>query len=251
MPTPLPTSYDWSSTQAPSGPFGVESIPGSESVLGNLTGLGALGTRGILNFANGFGSSGLNLSNLSRFAGSLGSLLGPGFDMEASTEELEKMAKKTTKQVDERISNIYPALTGKTGEQALNEYYQNFADTVAKVQSQGRADLGISPDIAAEYDRLGSRVDNIQNQYSLAGRLGGYEKLALEPPVVSMDVSSIRRAADWASPEIASQFGMMTDYSGPQASRFIYGGNRTADAIGKYYNTSGDVAGLMNYGTLA
>jgi hypothetical protein len=211
MPTPLPTSYDWSSTQAPSGPFGVETIPGSESVLGNLTGLGALGTNGILNFANGFGSSGFNLSNLSRFAGSLGNLLGPGFDMAASTKELEDMAKKTTKQID----------------------------------------LGISPDIAAEYDRLGSRVDNIQNQYSLAGRLGGYEKLALEPPVVSMDVSSIRKAADWASPEIASQFGMMTDYSGPQASRFIYGGNRTADAIGKYYNTSGDVAGLMNYGTLA
>ena len=243
MSTTLPTNYDWSSTQAPSGPFGSESIPGSESVLGNLSGLGALSSRG------------LDLSNLSRFAGSLGGLLGSGGSVEDyikdATKVLKKEARKTTKKIDKRIENIYPELTGMTGEEALNKYYDNFANTIANVQAQGRADLSIDPNLGTQYDRLNTRVQDIQNQYSLAGRLGGYEKLALDPAVVSMDICGIRSAADWTAPEIAAQYGMLTDYSGPQASRFIYGGGRTADAIGRYYNTSGDVAGLMNYGTLA
>jgi hypothetical protein len=148
-------------------------------------------------------------------------------------------------------ANIYPGLTGMTGEEALNKYYDAFANTVANVSAQGRADLGIDPEISKQYNQLNTRVQNIQDQYSLAGRLGGYEQLALDPAVVSMDVGSIRKAADWSAPEIASQYGMLTDYSGPQSSKFIYGNRGTADAIGKYYNTSGDVAGLMNYGTLA
>lgn len=242
MPVSLPTNYDWSSTQAPSGPFGTESIPGSESVLGNLSGLGALG---------GVGGGGIDLNNLNRLAGTIGSFLGPGFDIKATTKALDKRSKQITKDINQRISNTYPGLTGMTGEEALNKYYDNFANTVANVSARGRADLGIDPDISKQYNQLNTRVQNIQDQYSLAGRLGGYEQLALDPAVVSMDVGSIRKAADWTAPEIASQYGMFTDYSGPQASKFIYGNRGTADAIGRYYNTSGDVAGLMNYGTLA
>lgn len=251
MPTSLPTNYDWSTTQAPSGPFGTESISGSESVLGNLSGLGALGSKGVLNFLGNLGNGAIDLNNLSRLAGTIGSFIGPGFDTKAVTKQLKKEGRKVTKKIDERISNIYPGLTGMTGEEALNKYYDNFANTVANVAAQGRADLGIDPDISKQYNQLNTRVQDIQDQYSLAGRLGGYEQLALDPAVVSMDVGSIRKAADWTAPEIASQYGMLTDYSGPQASKFIYGGRGTADAIGRYYNTSGDVAGLMNYGTLA
>lgn len=251
MSSSLPTNYDWSQTQAPSGPFGVQSIPGSESVLGNLGGLGALGSKGLGSFLESIGSGALNLNNLSRLAGTVGNLIGPGFDVEDSTKALKKEQRKTTNKIDQRIENIYPGLTGMTGKKALKKYYNAFADTVANVSAQGRADLGIDPEISKQYDQLNTRVQNIQDQYSLAGRLGGYEQLALDPAVVSMNVGSIRSAANWTAPEIASQYGMLTDYSGPQASKFIYGNRGTADAIGKYYNTSGDVAGLMNYGTLA
>lgn len=215
---------------------------------------------GKIGFTGGaIGAGGINLgdlSNLSRFAGSLGGLLGGGMGtvedyIKDATKILKKESKKTTKQIDKRIKNIYPQLTGMTGKEALKQYYNNFADTIANVQAQGRADLSIDPNLGTQYDRLNTRVQDIQNQYSLAGRLGGYEKLALDPAVVSMDVGGIRSAGDWTAPEIAAQYGMLTDYSGPQASRFVYGGGRTADAIGRYYNTSGDVAGLMNYGTLA
>lgn len=200
----------------------------------------------------GFGAiGGIDLNNLNRLAGTIGSFIGPGFDTEAATKELKQETKDYKKQIRKTISKIYPGLTGMTGEEALNKYYENFGNTVANVAAQGRADLGIDPDIAKQYNQLNTRVQNIQDQYSLAGRLGGYEQLALDPAVVSMDIGSIRKAADWTAPEIASQYGMLTDYSGPQASKFIYGGRGTADAIGRYYNTSGDVAGLMNYGTLA
>jgi len=249
----LPTNYDWSQTQAPSGPFGVQSIPGSESVLGNLGGLGALGSKGLGSFLESIGSGALNLNNLSRLAGTVGNLIGPGFDIEDSTKALKKEQRKTTNKIDQRIENIYPGLTGMTGEEALAKYYDAFANTVADVAARGRADLGIRPDISSEYDRLNTRVQDIQDQYSLAGRLGGYEKLALDPPVVSMDVSSIRDVADWVDPttnQIKGKYRAMYDYADPQTQQFIYGSRNTADAIGRYYNTSGDVAGLMNYGGL-
>lgn len=247
MPTSLPTNYDWSTTQAPSGPFGAESIPGAESVLGNLSGAGALGG----------GSN--NLNNLTRLAGSLGGLFGGGGlnsiedYIKQATKTLKKEQRRTTRKINTRIENIYPELTGMTGEEALNKYYDAFANTVANVAAQGRADLGVTPDISAEYDRLSNRVQNIQNQYSLAGRLGGYEKLALDPPVVSMDAASIRNVADWVDPtsnQIKSKYKAMYDYQDPQSQQFIYGSRNTADAIGRYYNTSGDVSGLMNYGGL-
>jgi hypothetical protein len=207
------------------------------------------GTSGLQNFIDQLGQG--NFSNIFRLAGTVGNLIGPGFDIEASTKALDKRAKETESKIDERISNIYPGLTGKTAAEMIPEYERRFAETVDRTREQGRADLGIDPDLSGPYNRLNTRVEDIQNQYSLAGRLGGYEKLALDPAVVSMDVGSIRSAADWTAPEIASQYGMLMDYSGPQASKFIYGNRGTADAIGKYYNTSGDVAGLMNYGTLA
>lgn len=252
MPSPLPTDYDWSSTNYPQGPFGTEDIPGSQTVLGNLSGAGALGTDGILNFLSGISGGKLDLSNLNRFAGGIGSLLGEsGFDMQESIKQLNKMSKKTTKQINKRIENIYPELTGLKGSEARKKAYQEFNETIKQLTKRGRKDIDIDPQLGAQYDRLKSRVDDIQNQYSLANRLGGYEKLALDPAVVSMDVGSLRKAADWTAPEIASQYGTLMDYSGPQASRFIYGGSNTADAIGRYYNTSGDVAGLMNYGRVA
>ena len=195
-----------------------------------------------------------SLDNLTRLAGNVGALFGGTTSIEdyikEATKALKEESRRTTRKIDRRIENIYPGLTGMTGEEALNKYYDAFANTVANVAAQGRADLGVTPDISSEYNRLNTRVQNIQDQYSLAGRLGGYEKLALDPPVVSMDVSSIRDVADWVDPttnQVKGQYKALYDYSDPQSRQFIYGGGRTADAIGRYYGSSGDVAGLMSY----
>jgi len=199
-----------------------------------------------------------DLNNLTRLAGSLGSLFGGGSSsiedyIKQATKTLKQEQRTTTKKINRRIENIYPELTGMTGEEALNKYYDAFANTVADVAARGRTDLGITPDISQEYNRLNTRVQDIQNQYSLSGRLGGYEKLALDPPVVSMNVGSIRDVADWVDPtnnQIKGKYKAMYDYQDPQTQQFIYGSRNTADAIGRYYNTSADVSGLMNYGGL-
>ena len=242
-----PTNY-WSTNQAPTGTWGTGSVPDGEAVLGGLT-RSPLSNSNVLNIGN--------LDNITRLAGSLGSLFGSGGSsvedyIKEATKVLKKGQRKTTKRIDERIENIYPGLTGMTGEEALAKYYDAFSDTVADTAARGRADLGITPDISSEYDRLNTRVQNIQNQYSLAGRLGGYEQIALDPAVVSMDVGSIRDTADWVDPatnQVKGKYRAMYEYGDPQSQRFIYD-KSTADAIGRYYNTSGDVAGLMNYGGL-
>ena len=239
--------YDWSQTSAPSGPFGTGSVPYGDIAGENLSGLGALGSAAASNIGG--------LDNLNRLAGGVGALFGGGGSsledyIKEATKTLKEESRRTTRKIDRRIENIYPGLTGMTGEEALSKYYDAFANTVANVAAQGRADLGVTPDISSEYNRLNTRVQNIQDQYSLAGRLGGYENLALDPPVVSMDVSSIRDVADWVDPttnQIKGQYKAMYDYSDPQTRQFIYGGGRTADAIGRYYGSSGDVAGLMSY----
>jgi len=191
--------------------------------------------------------------SLTALGGSLGQLFGDGGSksvekyIEQATGILGDMTAKAREDVDERISNIYPGLTGLTGEQALAKYYDNFANTVRDVQDRGRADLDLSPDISSEYGRLANRVDEVQDQYSLANRVGGYTNLALDPAVVQIDEGRLRGAGErFMDPK----YKQMYAYDDPQTSRFIYGSRNTADAIGKYYNTSGDVAGLMNYGSV-
>ena len=243
-----PTNY-WSTNKAPTGTWGTGSVPDGEAVLGGLA-------KSPLSDGVAFGIG--NLDNLTRLAGGIGSLFGGGGGssvedyIKEATKTLKEEQRRTTKKIDRRIENIYPGLTGMTGEEALAKYYDAFANTVANTAAQGRADLNTSPDISSEYGRLNTRVQDIQNQYSLAGRLGGYENLALDPAVVSMDVASIRDTADWVDPatnQIKGKYKAMYDYSDPQSQRFIYD-KSAADAIGRYYNTSGDVAGLMNYGGL-
>jgi len=200
-----------------------------------------------------------SLDNITRLAGSLGALFGGGSSIEdiikQSTQQLKQEARKTTQKINQRIENIYPGLTGMTGEEALAKYYDAFANTAANVTSQGRSDLTSTPYIGTEYDRLGSRIQDITNQYSLSNQLGGYPTIASQGAapgqVTSIDVASIRDVADWVDPttnQIKPKYKAMYDYGDPQTQRFIYGSRDTSDAIGKYYNTSGDVAGLMSYG---
>lgn len=195
--------------------------------------------------------------SLAGLGSSLGQLFGDGGSKDIgdyvseATDVLKKMYGETEDKFDQRVSNIYPGLTGMTGEQALAQYYKNFGDTVQDVYERGLRQIDLppyGPSIEAEYGRLSNRVDDIQDQYSLANKVGGYTNLALDPAVVKIDEGRLTAAGDrFMDPK----YKQMYDYSDPQANRFIYGSQDTANAIGKYYNTSGDVAGLMNYGGLA
>jgi len=198
-----------------------------------------------------------NFGNLFRLAGTLGSLFGAGGEsiddyIQEATKILKEESKQTTKDVNKRIANI-EKLTGITPGAARRKAYDRMDREVKQYIKRGRKDLATRPDIGEEFDRLDTRAQDIQNRYSLSNLLGGYENIALNPPVVSMDVNAIRNTADWVDPttnQVQSKYKAMYDYSDPQTQRFLYGNRNTADAIGRYYNTSGDVAGLMNYGSV-
>ena len=247
-----PTNY-WSDNKAPTGTWGTESVSYGDAALDNLT-RSPLSDSNILNIGN--------LDNLTRLAGSLGSLFGGGGSsvedyIKEATKALKKEQRRTTNKIDQRIENISPGLTGYTAAEKYPEYLRSFAETADRTREQGRADLGISPNVGTEYDRLGSRIQDITSQYSLASQLGGYPTIASQGAapgqVTTIDAASIRDVADWVDPatnQIKGKYKAMYDYGDPQTQRFIYGSRNTSDAIGRYYNTSGDVAGLMNYGGL-
>jgi len=166
-------------------------------------------------------------------------------------EELNKIRDEYEGKFDQRLANIYPGLTGLTAQDAMSKYYDAFADTVSRVSDAGLLQLGVNPDISRSYGRLGDRVGDIQQQYSLAERLpGGFEGQVLDPSVVKMDYTRLARAGDRFLDDPEKYKETYAYLNNPQTSRFIYGSSPTADAIGEYYNTSGDVAGLMNYGSV-
>lgn len=201
--------------------------------------------------------SSFNFNNLGRLAGSVAGLAGldvfSNSQIQESTKKLQEEADRVRQEIDRTIGNIYPALTGLTGPEAMKKYYDAFAKTVQDTTARGRADLTADPNISKQYNTLSNRINSIQQgNLNLSNLVGGYAQLAKDPPVVSLDPAKIRAAGDWTAPGIASQYKQFTSYSDPQTSQFISGVQRpVADAIGRYYNTSSDFAGLMNYGTLA
>ena len=216
---------------------------------------------GDIDYSGAFGGGGGGsldkvLSGVVNIAGGLGELFGEGSKgssindyidlVEKATRELDRRAAIAEEKFDTRLGEeIYPGLTGSTVPQKMGDYYRQFADAAKGFYDRGLQQLSIDPNLGATYDRLADRVDQIQNQYSLANKLGGYEKIALDPSVVQIDTGRLTMAGDrFMDPKYKQTY----DYGDPQASRFIYGSRNTAEDIGKYYNTSGDVSGLMNYG---
>ncbi len=166
-----------------------------------------------------------------------------------STDTLNKLTDETEDKVASYAADVYPGLTGLTGEEALNKYYDAFSDTIARVEDRGLSQLANRPEIDQEYNRLATRVGNVlnNNQYNLASQVGGYGNIARGEGVVQMDQGRLDAAGDRL---LNAKYKQAYDYGDPQTSKFIYGSDKTADAIGKYYNTSGDVAGLMSYGSV-
>lgn len=175
-----------------------------------------------------------------------------------ATKVLEKEQKSVKKDINKVFESVYPGLTGLTGEDALNRYRNEFLGTTGDIMAQGYANLARPADISSAYNTLYGRTQDITSDFSLANKLGGYSNIALDPPVVQTDVESIQKVGKdfYIDPATGQTRPELVDFysnylTNPEAVQFIYGGKNTADAIGRYYNSSGDVSGLMNYGSLA
>ena len=227
------------------------------------------GTKGIGPFADGdiyakvLGKTGDNKfspENLTRLAGALGDLFGQGEGgniykeltnrMRESKEELLEMTDETRDELDYRLGEVYPGLTGETGEEALNRYRDEFAGTVAALKQEGRSDLYRNPDLSSQFAQTRKDIASVQDQFSLAEKLpGGYVKTVLDPAVVKTDTDRLKGIMTGVGNAIKAEGSM--DYSDPQTQYFISGLQRDrADAIGDYLSSSADVGRLMNYGNI-
>ena len=166
-----------------------------------------------------------------------------------STGILNEIADETEAKIGKYAREVNPGLTDKYPAEALREYYKAFSDTITRTENRSLSQLANRPEIDQEYDRLSGRVGNIlnNNQYNLASQAGGYGNIVRGEGVVQMDQGRLDAAGDRL---LNAKYKQAYDYGDPQTSKFIYGSADTAKAIGKYYNTSGDVAGLMSYGAV-
>jgi hypothetical protein len=255
--TPLDTVFDTGGAYSfPEGTT-IGLADGSEFDLNKIfTGTKGTGTEGGGSFldvlAANVGGLGADIATL--FGGSSSGKGKKGADaiadyVKKSTGILNDLTDETEAKVNDYAEQVYPGLTGLTGEEALSKYYDAFSDTITRIEDRGLNQLAKRPEIDQEYDRLSGRVGNIlnNNQYNLASQAGGYGNIARGEGVVQMDQGRLDAAGDRL---LNAKYKQAYDYGDPQTSKFIYGSDNTANAIGKYYNTSGDVAGLMSYGAV-
>jgi len=214
---------------------------------------------GSVDFTNGSKGTEFSPENLTRLAGALGDLFGQGEGgniykeltkrMEESKEELLAMTDETEDKLDYRLGEVYPGLTGLTGEEALNRYRDEFRDTVTALKQEGRSDLYRNPDLSPQLAQTKQDLKDIQREFSLAEQIGGYPKTVLDPPVVKTNTNRLKGIMEGIGAAIEREGS--SDYSDPQTQYFISGLQRDrAAAIGDYLANSADVSRAMNYGNI-
>jgi hypothetical protein len=169
--------------------------------------------------------------------------------MRESKEELLEMKDETRDELDYRLGAIYPGLTGETGEQALAKYRDDFGSTVTALKQEGRSDLYRNPDLSPQFAQTRQDISSVQDQFSLANKIGGYAKTVLDPAVVKTDTDRLKGIMRGIGMDIEREGS--NDYSGPQTQYFISGIQRDrAAAIGDYLANSADVSRATNYGNI-
>jgi hypothetical protein len=214
---------------------------------------------GSVDFTNDSKGTEFSPKNLGRLAGALGDLFGQSEGgeiykelanrMRESKEELLEMKDETRDELDYRLGAIYPGLTGETGEQALAKYRDDFGSTVTALKQEGRSDLYRNPDLSPQFAQTRQDISSVQDQFSLANKIGGYAKTVLDPAVVKTDTDRLKGIMRGIGMDIEREGS--NDYSGPQTQYFISGIQRDrAAAIGDYLANSADVSRATNYGNI-
>ena len=173
---------------------------------------------------------------------------------EKSTKEIKEERDKTYADIQKVFGDI-AGVTGVSTEDAVQQYYKQFSDTMDKLTTQGRADLDKDPDISKQYAQLNVRVPEIQKQYSALNNprfAAAYKAAGAVDPV---DTNAIKNVMT-LGPAYKEQYS----YEDPESKRNIYGrdgrdGRRNAmEDIASFYandpNLNNSLISLANTGEL-
>jgi len=171
---------------------------------------------------------------------------------------------KTTKDIKEEqyktfgnIQKTFEAIAGVTGvstEDAVQQYYKQFSDTMSGLTTQGRADLKEDPDISKQYAQLNVRVPEIQKQYSALNNPRFAAAYKAADAVAPVDTNAIKNVIT-LGPAYKEQYS----YEDPESQRNIYGRRNAIGDIASFYAndpnlnqymvsaTDPNIQNLMNY----
>ena len=184
------------------------------------------------------------IPSLTRIAGGIGdiySVATRGQDQQKSIDQIQEWAKQTIDDIQEVFGRIGD-LTGLKTEDARGEYYKDYAATMANIWDQARADLDVDPRIDAPYDRLGGRIQDVTEQYSLLRNPVYAAAYKAPDAVASIDTDSIKNVMT-LGPAYREQYS----YADPESQKLIRGGGDTLAAYTAALSSSPDVQRLMSY----
>ena len=180
-------------------------------------------------------------------------IFNPDFQRE-STEKLDKERVKTYADIQDAFKRI-AGVTGVSTEDAVQQYYKQFSDTMDKITTQGRADLREDPDISKQYATLGNRITKDQAQYSNLNNLrytGAYKAADAVDPINPNAIKDVMTLG----PAYKEQYS----YEDPESRQNIYGRRNAIGDIASFYAndpnlnqymvsaTDRNIQDLMNYG---
>lgn len=184
------------------------------------------------------------MPGLTRLAGGIGDIYSVATrnrDQQKSIEQIQDWAKQTMTDIQDvfgRIEGLTELPTGK----AREELYKDSAEITDKIWSQARADLNVDPRIDAPYERLGGRIQDTTQQYSLLRNPIYAAAYKAPDAVASIDTDAIKSVMT-LGPGFREQYS----YKDPETQKLIKGGGDTLAAYTAALSSSPDVQRLMSY----
>ena len=202
-------------------------------------------------FFNQFGQfvdkAGKIIPQIGRIAGAVRDFTNPQDDPGIFNTRLQE---ETTKKIDTRsaetfdkIGQVFKDIAGVTGvstEDAVQQYYKQFSDTMDDLNKVARTDLTEDPDISKQYAQLAARIPEIQKQYS--GLNNDRFTAAYKAPnaVAPIDANAIRNVMT-LGPAYKDQYS----YEDPESQGNIYGRRNAIGDIASFYANDPNLSNFM------
>jgi hypothetical protein len=187
------------------------------------------------------------IPGISRTVGAVRDIINPQdspgvFNPNVQRESTEKI-KKEADETYAKIQDVFTRIAGTTGvstEDAVQQYYKQFSDTMSGLTAQGRADLKEDPDISKQYAQLNVRIPEIQRQYSTLNNPRFAAAYKAPDAVASIDTNAIKNVMT-LGPAYKEQYS----YEDPESQKNIYGRRNAIGDIASFYANDPSLSNFM------